>query len=228
MNKIILALGAIAFASLASAQSIFSGNVIKNGSFEAGSTAVNGGSVAVPDWNGLTTVGEYGPATWWEVPFGVWSDGNKFVGGGNNDLNTIDQSFVIDAADFATIDAGNAAFNVSGWFGGWSSQQDFAFLTVDFLDASSTVLNSTVIGNVTAAERNNVTSMQFREANGIIASGTRSINFTVTFDRIGGGTYNDGTAENLVFSAEAVPEPMTMIALAAGAGLIARKRRNKR
>jgi hypothetical protein len=49
----------------------------------------------------------------------------------------------------------------------------------------------------------------------------------LTFDRIGGGTYNDGSADNLQFTADAVPEPMTMIVLAAGAALAAARRRSK-
>ncbi|MFM9871879.1 MAG: PEP-CTERM sorting domain-containing protein [Fimbriimonadaceae bacterium] len=227
MNKTIFTLASLIVASMASAQSIFAGNIIKNNSFEAGVTSVAGASVAVPDWVGNTTVGEYGPVTWWEVPFGVWSDGNKFVGGGNNDLNTISQSFVVDAADFASVDSGLSTFAVSGWFGGWSSQEDFSFLTVAFLDSSSNTLSSTVIGNVTATDRNSVTSMLFRNASGNIAAGTRSVNFTVTFDRIGGGTYNDGSVDNLNFTANAVPEPMSIMAFAAGAAFLARKRRNK-
>lgn len=227
MKQFILVFAFVAAATLAPAQSIFAGNIIKNNSFESGETSVNGASVAVPDWVGNTTVGEYGPATWWEVPFGPWSDGNKFAGGGNTDINSISQSFTVDAGDFVSIDSGQSTFEVSGWFGGWSSQEDFSFLTVDFLDSANAVLSSTVIGNVTATDRNSETSMLFRDSSGTIASGTRSVNFTVTFDRIGSGTYNDGSVDNLNFSANAVPEPMTMIALAAGAGFIARKRRNK-
>jgi hypothetical protein len=218
---------AIALCSVASAQSLFTGNVIKNGSFEAGATSVAGGTVVIPDWNGLATVGEYGINNWWEVPAGAWSDGIKFAGGGNNDLNSIDQLFEISGDDFAAVDSGASTFNISGWFGGWTTQEDFSFLTADFLDASNTSIANVVIGNVTNADRGGVTSMLFREANGTIAAGTRSIRFTLTFDRIGGGTYNDGSADNLQFTADAVPEPMTMIVLAAGAALAAARRRSK-
>ncbi|MBL8067009.1 MAG: PEP-CTERM sorting domain-containing protein [Armatimonadetes bacterium] len=225
MKNLIPALAVLAIASIAPAQSLFGGNIIKNGSFEAGATSVDGASVAVPDWNGTTTVGEYGATNWWEVPAGPWSDGIKFAGGGNFASNSINQTFTIDAADFATVDAGQAAFTVDGWFGGWSSNNDNAILNVTFKNSVGGDFRTIQIGGVTATDRNNVTSMLFRSATGVLDSGTRSIVFNLVFTRTN-GTYSDGSAENLRFNANAVPEPVSMVALFLGAGLLARRKRS--
>lgn len=227
MKKLIFSLGLISLMSLSFSQSIFGGNLIKNAGFDDGTPSVAGATVAVPNWTGNTTVGTYGISNWWEVPEGAWSSGTQFAGGGNLASNTISQTFTIDASDFATIDAGQANFNVNGWFGGWSTNNDNAVLNVTFKNSVGGDFRTIQIGGVSSADRNGVTSMLFREANGTLDIGTRSIVFDLAFTRTN-GTYSDGSADTLAFTAEAVPEPMTLIALAAGAGLIARKRRNNK
>jgi hypothetical protein len=227
MNKIVLSAITLGVVASASAQSIFGGsNVIMNAGLDMGAPSAGGGVISVPDWVGEAGVGTYGVSNWWEIPDGAWTSGTQFFHGGSNGSTQLTQTKVLDATDLAVVDAGNAAYNLSGWFGGWQTQNDTAALTMRMLDGGAAELGTVRIGDVTATDRASVSSMLQRSASGTLLAGTRSLEFVLVATRAG-GTSNDGVADTLSFTAEAVPEPATLLIVASAAALAARKRRQK-
>lgn len=127
---------------------------------------------------------------------------NFFLGGLTNAeiLQRIDISDI--APDLA--DPG-VDFELSGWFGGAAAQGDMAALTAKFLNATSGVISTVTIGNVTAADRTNITGLLLRSTNSAVPPDTRFIEFALT-NRVATGN-NDGSADNLSFVLTAKPEP---------------------
>ena len=68
----------------------------------------------------------------------------------------------------------NSGISGFRWFGGTGAQEDWAALTVDFLDASGVVTGSNVVGHVTAAERGGVTAVLRHGAEQNALGGARS------------------------------------------------------
>jgi hypothetical protein len=149
----------------------------------------------------------------------AWPAGgvNYFYGGdiGASSAETHSISQTISVAELAAaIDAGDASFELSGYFGGYLDQADTASLTSAFLNDSGGPLSSAEIGNVTAADRGNMTGLLYRSTTGALPVATREIQFTLTFAKGAGGTFNDGSADNLSFVVS-VPEPGSGLALCA-------------
>ncbi len=80
--------------------------------------------------------------------------GNGYFTGGQRGSSSMTQTVNV-AADAAAIDAGTATYNLSGWLGGYSSQNDRADVVATFLNSSGGAVGSTQIGPVTAADRGN-------------------------------------------------------------------------
>ena len=131
---------------------------------------------------------------------------NFFLGGTTNGsiLQRIDISQV--AGD---VDDGGVTYTLSGWFGGTSSQEDWAALTARFLNTSGAVIGSNGIGRVTAADRGNVTGLVLRNTSGTLPVGTRFVEFTLT-NSVSTGM-NDASADNLSFVL--TPPPIFIAAL---------------
>ena len=95
------------------------------------------------------------------------------------------------------IDSGTVKFNLSAWIGGYDDQDDNARVSVIFYDQANQMLSSeTTIGPVLAADRDDTTSLLFRQATSVVPSGARSFKVFVTATR-GGGTNNDGYVDNI-------------------------------
>ncbi|MFI6101571.1 hypothetical protein ACIA8G_39005 [Lentzea sp. NPDC051213] len=118
--------------------------------------------------------------------------GTSFFGGGNTPLSTLRQS--------VTLPSQPSQFAVSAWLGGYASQQDGARLSVEFLDAAGTPRGLVVLGPVTAAERNNRTGLLERSARGTVPPGSHTAVVILQMTRSGGGTSNDGYADNISFT----------------------------
>ncbi|MBY9045462.1 hypothetical protein, partial [Pseudomonas fluorescens] len=88
---------------------------------------------------------------------------NMFAGGQNSAQSKLSQTIDLSSAS-TTIDAGAAHFALAGYLGGFSSQEDAAALTAQFVDDEGNVLGSTTIGPVTAADRANATGLLARTA----------------------------------------------------------------
>ena len=176
---------------------LFERNLISNPDAEAGAGSVSGFDVVpVPNWtsSGNFTVTVYGDASALPLrglPFGT----NVFTGGPNNSSSSATQIIDVSAAG-AEVDSGTVQSTLSGWFGGFSSQNDRSSLIATFLNASSNSLATTTIGNVLALDRTNVTTTLYRATNNVVPSGTRTIQLMLVMTR-DAGSYNDGSADNL-------------------------------
>ena len=87
-------------------------------------------------------------------------------------------------------------YRVSGYFGGYADQSDYAALSISFISATGGTLGSRRIGGVTPQARSDQTGLLLRAATGYVPPGTRSINVVLTMVRLD-GSYNDGYADNL-------------------------------
>ncbi|MCG8922949.1 hypothetical protein [Lentzea sp. CC55] len=121
--------------------------------------------------------------------------GASFFGGGDTPLSTLRQSVALPRRA--------SRFAVSAWLGGYASQQDGARLSVEFLDAGGTPRGLVVLGPVTAEERSGRTGLFERTASGTVPPGSRTAVVTLQMTRSGGGTSNDGYADNISFTVEA-------------------------
>lgn len=82
--------------------------------------------------------------------------GNGYFGGGARGSSSLRQGVDV-SADASTIDAGTATYNMSGWFGGYQSQNDRADLQATFLSSYGSSLGTSTIGPVTNKDRRNGT-----------------------------------------------------------------------
>lgn len=236
-----LALGSVALclsAAAVPAAAQFGSNLITNGNAEAGLGSPSGNDVvAVPGWTttGNFTVVQYtagggfpGPTS----PGPAVRGANFFAGGPDNAASSATQS--LSFAGFAglpgLVDGGGVGFTLSGYLGGFETQNDNATLTAEFLNAGATTIGSAAIGSVFAADRGGVTGLLSRSFAGVVPVGTRSVRFTLAMTRTD-GAYNDGYADNLSFTltSSVVPEPSSYALVAAGlAGVGAAARRRRR
>ena len=229
-----------ALLALASAPALASGNLLVNSGAEAGpASAIGEQVVTVPGWtlDGNFTVVTYnpdfgGPSTSSPGPAGRGL--NYFAGGPGNGLSSASQT--LDLSSYQSWFASHAlAFTLSGWLGGFESQNDNAVLSVRFLDAQGNELEFASTNSISAGDRNNVTgllflSTGFADSANVHLSPVQAV-VTLTMTRTD-GSYNDGYADNLSFTIDdgvpaAVPEPGTTalwLAGLAGVGWCARRR----
>lgn len=118
-----------------------------------------------------------------------------FSGGPAGALSFGEQTYFPSPECYSAIDSGRLGFGLSGWFGGFADQNDFAELRVRFFNANSNQIGDVIIGAVSAADRNNVTGLLFRSANGLVPPSTRRLEITLQMTRVTGD--NDGYADSL-------------------------------
>jgi hypothetical protein len=147
-----------------------------------------------------TTLGIYGGNPGFPAPAspGPMERGtNLFLGG--TKTGWISQR--IDLSGIAVdVDASRVSYLLSGWFGGAGAEEDSASLTLNFLDATGTILGTRRIGDVTAADRGLITGLVERSAEGDLPPGIRFAEFVLTTAAAQSGTsVNDASADNLSF-----------------------------
>lgn len=179
-------------------------NLLVNGDAERGPGTMDG-TVVVTDIPGWTTTGElnvieYGTSGGYPLSTDPGPDnrGKNFFGGGPNDndaVSTATQTIDVSSVVLA-LESGNVSYVLTGWLGGYSSQEDNAVLTIQFEDGSGQALGQAQIGPVAAEDRQGATGLLQRTANGKVPKGTRKIVVTLTITRTE-GTANDGYADNL-------------------------------
>ena len=118
-----------------------------------------------------------------------------FYGGPNNPTSNAYQDIDVAAAASA-IDAGSVSFAFSAWIGGLSSQNDNMTVTAQFMNWSGTVLGSSTLGPVMAAERNNDSALIQKSQSGKVPAGTRMVRVTMTANRTDGSD-DDALADSL-------------------------------
>ena len=188
-------------------------NLIVNGDAELGPAVPSTGTRVTPagwaDVAGQMWISPYGQGVGGvdhETP-GPADRGQNFFWGGRVTNSVITQAR--DLGELAElIDSGAVAYSLSGWFGGWQSQNDRALLTAVFFDGDEAELTSATAGPVTNSDRANVTSLQFRETHGLVPAGTRAVVFTLTAIRVA-TTNNDGYADELAFVL--MPDPSLLL-----------------
>jgi len=125
---------------------------------------------------------------------------NYFYGGEDvsDDSNPIATGFQdIDVSSAASlIDAGNLAYTLAGWLGGYSDQNDNTVLSIQFQDWAGNMLGNDQIGPVMASDRDDNTELLQESTNGNVPSGTRVIHVLMTITRTD-GVNNDGLADSL-------------------------------
>lgn len=216
------------------AQIVLNQNAIINPGAELGLGSATGNDIfAVPGW---TTTGNFA-----SVQYGVSNSAapvlslgpafgaNFFSGGPNNPSNNATQ--LIDVSNLSTaIDAGQIAFVLSGYFGGYLFQNDNATLVATFFNAANTAISSsTVAGGFNSTARSNVSQLLFDSVGGFIPASARSVLIRLTMTRVE-GFYNDGYADNLSFVARSTataglnpavtPEPSTLALAGLGMGAL--------
>ena len=230
---------AAAFSPLASAGP----NLIQNADAEAGPGSESGGELEpVPFWtkvnDGSFTVVQYndsngGPSL--TSPGPAVRGTNYFSGGPENAESMATQLIDLSFAA-AAISAGNVGFTLSGWLGGYASQNDHALLSATWIDFDGAAGSSVTLDSVFADERDSTTGLIFHTLSGYVPSTARSVLITLDMIRTD-GSYNDASADNLSFSlgdftapTPAVPEPGTWALLAGGLAAVVTlsRRRNAR
>ncbi|GIG55827.1 hypothetical protein Lfu02_01990 [Longispora fulva] len=132
--------------------------------------------------------------------------GTGFLAGGGTGNSSLTQNVIVSAAG-AAIDAGGVTYNLSGWLGGYSSQNDRVGLTATFLSGTGTALGTSQLGPVTSANRGNVTKFLQKTATGTVPAGTRTVRLVLAFTWASGGAI-DGYADDLSLTlSAAVPTP---------------------
>ncbi|MBP2471334.1 hypothetical protein JOF53_000206 [Crossiella equi] len=168
-------------------------NLITNGDAESGSGGGGEPTPTVPGWHTVegapalirySTGGGYPTAT---SP-GPADRGAQFFGGGTSPRTRLVQTVRLPQG---------SRFTLRGWLGGYALQQDGARLSVEFLNASGYPLGVAVLGPVTAQERSSGTGLVERSATGPVPPGSTHARVTLLLTRSGGGSSNDGYADNL-------------------------------
>jgi hypothetical protein len=217
-------------------------NLIVNGDAEQGlgdpiGNAVGADIPTIPGWN---TTGDFSVITYGatgfnfvnalgntvsvtlpavDVPGPSERGQNLFFGGAGRASSSASQS--IDVNSLATIiDAGRGAFDLSGWLGGYDTDQDIASLNIEFLNQVNQSLGTASITAPNPTERNNVTGLFFRSNQGLVPVGTRTINVVLNA-AYARGRVNDAYADNLSLVITQVPEPSVSGLILIGASCIA-------
>ncbi|MEY2499211.1 MAG: hypothetical protein QOD12_2767, partial [Verrucomicrobiota bacterium] len=201
-----LSLAVFAFSSLVRprAEAVPYGvNLIVNGNAESGSNSAVGNAVSVPNWttSPFFTVIPYNAAGGYPTSGGPGPPDRavQFFGGGNNvnaAVSTATQNIDL-SANAADINQGNVIYDLSGYFGGFSSDNDNARLSATFFNGT-TSLGIATIGHVTAKDRGSATGLLLRRGSGIVPVNTTRLLITLTTTRFSGNS-NDGYADSLSF-----------------------------
>jgi hypothetical protein len=181
---------------------LFNRNLIRNGTAENSAGALTGADVGAANWT--KTLGQFTVVPY-NAPGGFpnaatdaipANHGYNFFSGGTV-ASSWGTQLVTATAISAAIDTGLVNYVLSGDFGGYATQEDFARLTVVFYDSIAGQIGSQQIGDVTAAQRGNVTGFLHRSAIGTVPIGTRTIVIRAALYRVDASGYNDGFADNL-------------------------------
>ena len=180
-----------------------SGNVVRNPGAEAAAGATDSSTtVDVPRWKttGQFTAVEYGAPGFPDADDSTVIEGgsNFFAGGPDGTPNKAIQTISLSASTRTTISKGGVRAKLSGYLGGFDSQNDNMVVKAALRNADKDVLKTLTIGPVLAADRGNETKLLFRKISSSVPKSTHSIRITQIAKRTE-GTYNDGYSDNVSF-----------------------------
>jgi hypothetical protein len=176
-------------------------NIIKDAGAEGAKGNSEGTKVAVKDWtvskSNMFTAVPYGAP---EFPTkhspGPKNRGKNFFAGGPSGTTSTGRQVDTLKPYKKLISSGKAAFTLSGWLGGFSSQDDDATLTATWETTAGAAISHTTIGPVTEAQRKGITGMLHRSSAGVVPKGATQVLITLHMVRYD-GEYVDGYADNL-------------------------------
>jgi uncharacterized protein (TIGR03437 family) len=176
------------------------GNLITNGSGEAGAANCDHAAASIPGWNtdGRVAVCSYSAGGGYPTassPGSPTRGANFFTGGPSNANSSITQQVDVSAM-VSQIDSGSYPYSLSAYIGGYQTQGDNAKVTITFRSGFSAQLGTATIGPVTAGARSSTTGMILKSATGSVPTGTRTILVKVEFARTE-GSYNDGYVDDI-------------------------------
>jgi endonuclease/exonuclease/phosphatase family metal-dependent hydrolase len=176
-------------------------NLISNPGAEANPATAAGADRVITDWekpdnNTTATAQLYGKDGYAAA---IDGGGRSYFYGGDTGATVAESHSISQAITISEAQSSNLDFELSGSFGGYADQDDAAALTAAFLDNRGGEIEQVTIGNVTAKERKNVTTLLERRANGRVPSRCHAIRFTLTFTKSADGTRNDASTDNLAF-----------------------------
>lgn len=194
-----------------------SGNLLANPGAEVGGAAADSSQTfPPPSWSpspGLSQV-LYGASPGFPAPAvsSAIGGGGAFFAGGNAVATSSGNQIINLAAGAAAIDAGRVRVVLSGALGGIGGQEDNATVGAQF-DANDNrhFFGGISIGPVTDADRGGTTTLLPRSATEILPAGTRRAYVSLSFQRTA-GAYNDGYADNLSLTVQAIPIVHTVAA----------------
>ncbi|HEY1615994.1 MAG TPA: hypothetical protein VGG25_00170 [Streptosporangiaceae bacterium] len=176
-------------------------NLIKDSGAEQAKGTQSGDKVKVPDWtpakgSQFTAVPYGAPDFLLKNSPGPKDRGKNFFAGGPSG-NTSGAHQRISLSSLRTlIKSGKASFTLSGWFGGWYNQRDYAELTVVFFNSTGRKLAQATVGPVTARQRHDAIKLLFRHKTGKVpAAATTAVVYLRMVRK--DGSYLDGYADNL-------------------------------
>jgi hypothetical protein len=176
-------------------------NIIRDPGAEAAKPNSSSGKVKVPAWtvgkNSQFTAVAYGASGGFPTSAspGPRKRGKNFFAGGRGNSSTGTQTDSL-AAFSSLITSGRAKFKLTGWLGGFATQNDTAKVTITWKSSGGKALGHVAIGPVTEAQRKGVTGMLFRSKSGAVPKGAVRVLITVHMVRKD-GAYIDGYADNL-------------------------------
>jgi hypothetical protein len=208
-----LALSALALTAAPARAAVPAGNLVVNPGAEASPGAPDNSTIDPPQ--GWITAGEltavqYGASGGFPTTAdgAAVAGGANFFAGGNASESSATQ--VIDVSQAASeIDAGTVTVTLSALEGGWESQDDYATVTLRYLDAGGQTIDLISLAPVTPADRGNTTELLPRSDTGKVPAGTRALRVTIDSVEFQ-GPYDDGYVDNVSVSLSAptvVPAP---------------------
>jgi hypothetical protein len=186
-------------------------NLLVNGDAEFADGSISGyDGVTIPGWRttGVPTIVGYAVGKGFPTAStpGPSDRGAQFFAGGPVGNATLTQSVNV-AAVGGQIDAGGVTYALSGWLGGYSSENSMTTVTITFFNGAGAALGTGQIGPVTAADRGNTTKLLRRTASAAVPTGTRSVGVVVNLAgvpaRNAANQYNDAYADSLSLSLSA-------------------------
>jgi hypothetical protein len=201
---------------------LFGRNLVDNGDAEGSAGSPDVGRAGFPRWTvtaGNFTVVRYGAAGGFPTatdPGPPDRGANLLAGGPGGGIGFPDVAIaeqVIDLTPIAgSIDTGRVTWAISAHLGGYAAQADYGLIDMVFHDAVGGYLGQAVVTGPGPTERGGATGLLPVGGAGMVPVGTRSIQFILNANRVGGasGQYNDAYFDNL--SLVLTPPPVLFLA----------------